>query len=119
LTPGTSFAPRKHIKTLTFADAIEQYGKSLRHEDLHFAYEKAAWNFQGQMRQNFVVLKDQNDLDQTAHPAGPGVRGGGAPGSFRGGPSRGRGEFGGRGGGTKRTFQGDETPKAGKFQKNR
>ncbi len=86
---------------------------------MHFAYEKAAWNFQGQMRQNFVVLKDQNDLDQTAHPAGPGVRGGGAPGSFRGGPSRGRGEFGGRGGGTKRTFQGDETPKAGKFQKNR
>ena len=121
--PGTSFTPRKHIKTLTFADAIEQYGKSLRHEDLHFAYERASWNFQGQMRQNFVVLKDQNELDQTPRTSGESGsgrgRGGGVPGSYRGGPGRGRGEFRGRGGGTKRSYQDDDTPKTGKFQKNR
>jgi hypothetical protein len=121
--PGTSFTPRKHIKTLTFADAIEQYGKSLRKVDLHFAYERASWNFQGQMRQNFVVLKDQNELDQTPRTSGESGsgrgRGGGVPGSYRGGPGRGRGEFRGRGGGTKRSYQDDDTPKTGKFQKNR
>jgi hypothetical protein len=51
---------RRHIRSLTFADAVSQYGNRLEFSDLGHAHEKAAHNFEGQMRQNFdgrVTLK--------------------------------------------------------------
>jgi hypothetical protein len=85
--------PRKHIKSLTFTDAIEQYGMRLSSRDLGPSYEKASWNFQGQMRQNFVVLQDREESGGSGRPSGPG--------STRG-TWRGRGRGGGTGGGTPR-----------------
>ena len=61
--------PRRHIKSLTFTDAIEQYGMKLDKNHLGSAYDKAAWNFQGQMRQNFIVLQDRDEAGgATRHP---------------------------------------------------
>jgi hypothetical protein len=87
----TASGPRKHIKSLTFTDAIEQYGMRLSSKDLGPAYEKASWNFQGQMRQNFVVLQDREESGGSGRPSG----------STRG-TWRGRGRGGGTGGGTPR-----------------
>lgn len=101
--------PRRHIRSLTFTDAIEQYGMNLTLKDLGPAYEKAAWNFQGQMRQNFVVLQDRSE------EAGGATR---TPGPSRG-SWRGRGGGGGASaaprGGVKRPYEG-KSPE-GKFQK--
>ena len=112
---GPTFGPRKHIKTLTFTDAIAQYGRALDDRDLSFAYEKAAWNFQGQMRQNFVVLRDHEEKGHTGSYRGAGRGGGGAP----------RGKRGARGssyttprGGTKRNFEGEDTSSSSKFKKH-
>jgi hypothetical protein len=100
--------PRRHIRSLTFTDSIEQYGMRLGPRDLSLAYEKAAWNFQGQMRQNFVVLHDR---EESVGPARS--------------PSLGRGAWRGRGGartptsgsrsGVKRPLEGYEPE--GKVQK--
>ena len=57
---------------LTFVDALLKFGKGLKAADLGTAYGRAGTTFEGQMEQNFVVLKDK---------MGKGVRG----------PSRGRG----------------------------
>jgi hypothetical protein len=86
--------PRRHIKSLTFADAIEQYGLRLEEKHLTWAYEKASWNFQGQMRQNFVVLGDQamtggaSGPSRGAWPRGGRARGGGTPERGQGGKKR-------------------------------
>jgi len=107
--------PRRHIRSLTFADAIEQYGLNLEQTDLGLAYDKAAWNFQGQMRQNFVVLMDREEMTGgSGHPST-------AKGAWRGRGGRGR-PFGDRGrtpgasvGGRKRPS--DESGPDGKFRK--
>jgi hypothetical protein len=101
--PGGS---RRHIRSLTFADAVSQYGNRLEFSDLGHAYEKAAHNFEGQMRQNFVVLRDKDEL----HSRGWGARGRGS-----GTP---RGSGGPRGGmrGTKR-HHGEEEDFSGKHAK--
>jgi hypothetical protein len=54
---------KSHIRSLTFADAVSQYGNKIDFSDLGFAYEKAAHNFEGQMRQNFVVLRDREETE--------------------------------------------------------
>jgi hypothetical protein len=107
--------PRRHIRSLTFADAIEQYGLNLEQTDLGLAYDKAAWNFQGQMHQNFVVLMDREEMTGgSGHPST-------AKGAWRGRGGRGR-PFGDRGrtpgasvGGRKRPS--DESGPDGKFRK--
>ena len=48
----------KHLKSLTFTDAIHQYSFLIQNGDMDQAYKKAANNFNGQMRQHFVVLAD-------------------------------------------------------------
>jgi hypothetical protein len=108
--------PRKHIRSLTFTDAIEQYGRRVEAGDLRTAYDKAAWNFQGQMRQHFVVLMDKDELSRGSGYSGP-SRGAWRGRGGRGSPStdRGRSTGGARGGGTKRAS--DESVPEGKFQK--
>ena len=64
---------------LTFADALLKYGRGLKVFDLGAAYGRAGTTFEGQMEQNFVVLKDK---------MGKGNKG----------PSRGRGRPAGAGG---------------------
>ncbi len=51
------------LNSLTFADAVSQYGNKIDFSDLGFAYEKAAHNFEGQMWQNFVVLRDWEETE--------------------------------------------------------
>ena len=43
---------------LVFADAVARYGDSLEEEDLFEAYRRAGSHFDGQLRQTFVVLKE-------------------------------------------------------------
>ena len=64
---------------LTFVDALLKFGKGLKVADLGTAYGRAGTTFEGQMEQNFVVLKDK---------MGKGNKG----------PSRGRGRPAGVGG---------------------
>lgn len=106
--PGARI-PRRHIKSLTFADAIEQFGLRLEERHLTWAYEKASWNFQGQMRQNFVVLADRAVATGSAGPS-RGPRGTGSGTWARGGGGRGRGmPETRRGGGTKRAHEDPES----------
>jgi len=114
----TASGPRRHIKSLTFTDAIEQYGVKLSAKDLGPAYEKASWNFQGQMRQNFVVLQDREEMGGPARPSGSGSgrgswrgRGGGGGGS---GTPRGGTSFGKAKSGVKRPFKGSEPERKSK-----
>jgi hypothetical protein len=55
---GEKGDPKKHLSSLTFADAIKEYGGLIRDNDLAPAYKRAGINFRGQMRQHFVVLED-------------------------------------------------------------
>ena len=43
---------------LTFADSVARFGASLIEDDLHEAYRRAGTGFNGQLRQLFVVLKE-------------------------------------------------------------
>lgn len=106
VTPFSS-RPVLHIKdikrgkqpyALTFSDAIARYGSVLEEGDLEEAYRRAGNTFNRQMKQTFVVLKEESDI-RTTVLANRG-RGGYAPRS-RGAPYRGRGSIGqqGRGGG--------------------
>ena len=47
---------RNHV--LTFADAIEKFGKKINQENLGDAYRRAERAFAGQLEQHFVVLKN-------------------------------------------------------------
>jgi hypothetical protein len=106
VTPFSS-RPVLHIKdikrgkqpyALTFSDAIARYGSVLEEGDLEEAYRRAGNTFNRQMKQTFVVLKEESDILTTVL-ANRG-RGGYTPRS-RGAPYRARGSIGhqGRGGG--------------------
>ena len=43
---------------MTFADAIEKYGKRLNEDSLAMAYNRTGMAFKEQLQMNFVVLKD-------------------------------------------------------------
>jgi hypothetical protein len=101
-TFGFTSKPMLHIKpkgtdqrparSFSFIDAIKNFGKSLNKKDLEKAYARAGMAFDGQLQQNFVVLKD-SEVDRLSH-SGP-MRG-----SYKGkGFQRGRGN--GRGKGSK------------------
>jgi hypothetical protein len=67
-----------HLNSLTFAEAIQQYGEKLNQDDLVSAYRKAGGNFKGQMRQHFVVLAENVQIDRsrfTRPPPPPPTRG--------------------------------------------
>jgi len=107
--------PRRHIKSLTFADAIEQYGLRLEEKHLTWAYEKASWNFQGQMRQNFVVLGDRA---MTGGASGSSGTSGPSRGAWpRGGRARGGTPGMGRGGGKKRPMEETDTEESSRAKK--
>jgi hypothetical protein len=87
---------------------------NLARKDLGPAYDKAAWNFQGKMRQNFAVLQDQDEAGGATRMLGPNSgrwrgRGGG------GGKASNRGSGAGPRTGTKRSFERKEPE--GKIQK--
>ena len=102
VTPFSS-RPVLHIKdikgekppyALTFSDAIARYSDVLRDDDLGDAYRRAGNTFNRQMRQTFVVLKDESGTRAAALAARG--RGGYTP-AARGAPYRGRGSWRGRG----------------------
>jgi hypothetical protein len=81
-------------RSYTFVDAMKQFGSKLEKKDLGQAYSRAGSAFVGQLRQNFVVLRDQDAV--SAIRIFDHVRGGARGGGFRGrdGVSRGfRGGF--------------------------
>lgn len=104
-TFGFTSKPMLHIKpkgsdqrparSFTFVDAVKNFGKSLVKADLENAYGRAGMAFDGQLQQNFVVLKD-SEVDRLSHtgprsaPRGRGYHMGG----------KGRGSGSGRGSGT-------------------
>ena len=113
VTPFSS-RPVLHIKdiksgrqpfALTFSDAITKFGMVLKEEDLAEAYRRAGNTFYRQMRQTFVVLREESGV-RTQFISNRG-RGGftprprGAPYRGRGGSGNGRG-FGGEQRGQKR-----------------
>jgi hypothetical protein len=99
----------KPLKSFSFIDTVSRFGNMLERKDLETAYGRAGRSFNGQLRQNFVVL---NEMDQDAllsvqpNPgasrSAPAGRGGG------GGSGGARGYGGGRGKGTKRPGDGFE-----------
>jgi hypothetical protein len=86
---GGSHGPSR---SYTFVDAMKQFGSKLEKKDLGQAYSRAGSAFVGQLRQNFVVLKDQDTV--SAIRIYDHVRGG-ARGGFRGREGSGRGFRGG------------------------
>ena len=95
-------------KSLTFTEAIENYGHLIYAADIERAYTRAGSAFKGVMQQNFVVLHDKTPHHPTYRSA---PRGSGYPrGSGPRGMARGRG--GDRGGSWTRSKstkrQGDE-----------
>ena len=79
-------------RSYTFVDAMKHFGSKLEKKDLGQAYTRAGSAFVGQLRQNFVVLKDQDAVSAVRifdHVRG-GARGGrgqdrGKRGSYRAG----------------------------------
>ena len=49
----------KRPMVLTFIDAVTRYGREMVEGDLVEAYRRAGRTFQGQLQQNFVVLRDR------------------------------------------------------------
>ena len=109
----------KPLKSYSFIDSVSRYGGMLVREDLETAYGRAGRSFNGQLKQNFVVL---NEIDQEAlQSVAPnedisnrqgtsgyrGNRGGGSYGGARG--ARGGGTGGGKG--TKRAGDSMESSK--------
>jgi hypothetical protein len=82
---------------LTFADAVKRFGTKLEEDDLGEAYRRAGRNFEGQLSQLFVVLKEDPDNQRILAPRATGGlqrgtgRGNGAP--RGGGQNRGRGNY--------------------------
>jgi hypothetical protein len=46
---------------LTFIDAVSRFGKEMLEGDLGEAYRRAGRAFQGQLQQNFVILRDRRN----------------------------------------------------------
>jgi hypothetical protein len=49
----------KKPMVLTFVDAVSRYGRDMVEGDLVEAYRRAGRSFQGQLQQNFIVLRDR------------------------------------------------------------
>jgi hypothetical protein len=105
----------KPSKTYTFIHAVKQFGSRLKSDDLNEAYAKAGKAFQGQLEQNFVVLKEsdseaaQTNFHKARIQRG---RGRGGPGRGGGGSTRTDGPSGSRG--VKRPGDAAETSSAKK-----
>jgi hypothetical protein len=88
------------LKSYNFIEAVSRFGMKLKEEDLGAAYNRAGHTFAGQFRQNFVVLREEQDrsfdrfFTATTAASTSSFRGG-----ARGGTGRGRG-YGGRGDGS-------------------
>ena len=54
----------------TFVDAVSRYGRDMVEGDLVEAYRRAGRSFQGQLQQNFVVLRDRGS-NPVAAEGGP------------------------------------------------
>jgi hypothetical protein len=82
------------LKSYNFIEAVSRFGMKLKEEGLGAAYNRAGQTFAGQFRQNFVVLREEQDrsFDQFFTAATTSSYRGGA----RGGTGRGHG-YGGRG----------------------
>jgi hypothetical protein len=93
---GAPVAHTKPLKSFTFIDSVSRFGKMLSIEDLETAYGRAGRSFNGQLKQNFVVL---NETDQQSLQSFGGYRNPGEAGSstMRQDPSRGSGRGGGGG----------------------
>ena len=50
--------PNGPTSVMTFSDVIERFGEDIKQDQLQFAYRRAGRAFQGQMAQNFVVMKE-------------------------------------------------------------
>jgi len=97
---GTTTRP---LKSFSFIDSVSRFGRMLVRADLKTAYGRAGRSFNGQLRQNFVVLNefDQDEL-LSVTPATTGPRPGtsshrGGGGGDPGGPGLGRALEEGRG----------------------
>ena len=114
-----------------FTDAVARYGDSLEEEDLVEAYRRAGSHFDGQLRQTFVVLKEdprkqrilpqpqRGGYQRRASSRPYRGRGGGARGGYQGRFNQGGGggySFGSRGRGAQ-TGQ-PETPGRGTKRSN-
>ena len=60
----------KKPMVLTFIDAVTRYGRGMMEDDLVEAYRRAGRSFQGQLQQNFVVLRDRSNA-QAVDGRGP------------------------------------------------
>jgi hypothetical protein len=103
----TGATDTKPLKSFSFIDSVSRFGKMLDRKELETAYGRAGRSFNGQLRQNFVVL---NEYDQeTFASVDPGRAGTSRPGAAPRFPRRrggGGGTYGGesgRGKGTKRS----------------
>ena len=106
---GTAESTRP-MKSFSFIDSVTRFGGRLDRRDLETAYGRAGRSFNGQLRQNFVVL---NEVDQdllmsvgtssaTSRPGGSGASGPSGSWSKRGARGGGGGAGSGRGKGQKR-----------------
>ena len=50
--------PNGQTRVMTFSGVIDRFGDDIKQDQLHFAYRRAGRAFQGQMAQNFVVLRE-------------------------------------------------------------
>jgi hypothetical protein len=94
----------KPLKSFSFIDSVSRFGKMLDKKDLETAYGRAGRSFNGQLRQNFVVL---NEYDQESFASvDPSRAGPSRPGASLRGARGGGGSYGGdrsRSKGTKRS----------------
>lgn len=95
-----SLTPATQVRSLTFVEAICQYGGELKMGDLDIAYDKAKGHFRGMMRQHFIVFSDPDSTSWSGPMGARGPATSSAPGGS--GVTRGTkraGEEGGSGGG--------------------
>ena len=110
---GAPMANTRPLRSYTFIDSVSRFGRQLTKEDLETAYGRAGRSFNGQLRQNFVVLNENDqDLLQPFVPRGASGSGGAPRG---GGVARGGGHHrGGSSKGVKRSGDGLESSQAKK-----
>ena len=109
----------KPLKSFLFIDSVSRFGNMLERKELETAYGRAGRSFNGQLRQNFVVL---NEYDQDAlmsvDPNRAGTSGYGGPQRSQrgggGGTGGARGQWSGRAKGTKRAGDNLESAKSKK-----
>jgi hypothetical protein len=85
------------LKSYNFIEAVSRFGMKLKEEDLGAAYNRAGQTFAGQFKQNFVVLREEQDRSfdrffPTTSTSTSSFRGGARGGPERGHGYRGRGE---------------------------